>query len=206
MTSGDVTFTALDDTHINADAGSGALAVASNGGDVGAIAIGAAAAQNEINAPTIAAIRDANVTGDDVTVEATSTAVIDAFTLGVAGAINADGGAVALAGAGSGSGNFITGGVNAIIDPSTITATGAVTVTATDSSSIDATAGAASISINVGTGTNVGVGLGIALAINEIDREALAIIDDTTVDAGGAVERRRRRVPVRSTRWPSACR
>ena len=37
-------------------------------------------------------------------------------------------------------------------------------------------------------GTGVGLGLGVALAINEITHAATAIIDDTTVNADGAVD------------------
>ena len=54
--------------------------------------------------------------------------------------------------------------------------------------SITATAGAISVSANVDSGTNVGVGLGIGIAINEITSSALAIIDDSTIDAAGAVD------------------
>ncbi|MGD8330585.1 MAG: hypothetical protein PVJ49_14220, partial [Acidobacteriota bacterium] len=186
--SGNVAITATDESQVDADAGSGALAVSLNGGDLGAIAIGAAAAENHITRTTTAALQNVDATAaGNVAVSATATGTISAFTLGIAGALSGEG-PLAAAGAGSGSGNFISSTTSATIDPSTVNAGGNVSVAATDSSSITATAGALTASINVDSGTNVGVGLGIAIAINEITSSATAIIDDTTVNAGGAVD------------------
>jgi hypothetical protein len=184
--SGDIAILAMDASKINADAGSGALSISTKGGDLGAIAIGAAAAQNESVKTTMAALNDVTASGADVSVSASSTATIAAFTLGIAAALT-NSGKLALAGAGSGSGNFITSDLSATIDASNVDASGNLVVAAEDANSITATAGAATASINVDSGTNVGVGLGIAVAVNEIDSSALAEIDDTTVDADGTV-------------------
>ncbi|MFC1895392.1 LEPR-XLL domain-containing protein, partial [Thermodesulfobacteriota bacterium] len=198
---GTITVEATDSSKIDADAGSGALAVSTgdgegNSGDFGAIAVGAAAARNEITKTTTSELQNVDVTGEsapdtpittDVSVTASSTGSINAFTLGIAGSYT-DSGSLALSGAGSGSGNFINSTTTATIDPSVFDISGDMTVSATDSADITATAGAAAVSISVSDGdTNVGVGLGISVAVNDITSSALAIIDDTTVDAGGAV-------------------
>ncbi|MGD8418987.1 MAG: hypothetical protein PVJ78_01070, partial [Gammaproteobacteria bacterium] len=190
---GDIDITATDASDINADAGSGALAISSgSGGDVGAVAAGAAAAVNRITKTTEAKLVGADTSlgsVGNVAVEANSTGTISAFTLGISGSLNAGQGSLALAGAGSGSGNEISSDVLALVESSDVDATGTVTVSATDSSSIEAIAGSVAISLGVGSGgTNVGVALGLSITINNIGNSALAIVDDSSISAGGAVE------------------
>jgi hypothetical protein len=193
----DVTITATDSSTIDADAGAGALAVSTDSDAAAAVAAGAAVAENRITRTTTAKLESVRISSDgatgkiagDVDVSAAASGDIRAFTLGISGAVST-GATVTAALAGSGSGNYITSDTTATIDPSLVYATGDVTVDATDSADIDATAGAAAFSLAVGGSggdTSVGVDLGIALAINEVDNSAIALIDDTTVEAGGTV-------------------
>ena len=192
-----VAITATDSSTIDADAGAGALAVSTDSDAAAAVAAGAAVAENRITRTTTAKLENVLISSDgasgkiagDVDVSATASGDIRAFTLGISGAVST-GATVTAALAGSGSGNYIISDTTATIDPSLVYATGDVTVGATDSADIEAKAGAATFSLSVGGsggGSSVGVGLGIALAINEITNSAIALINDTTVDAGGTV-------------------
>ncbi|MBL8483077.1 MAG: hypothetical protein JNJ60_12835, partial [Rhodocyclaceae bacterium] len=194
-TTGDVSVHASDNSSIDADAGTAALAVTTGGQNsskASAVSVGAAAARNDVNTYTRAAIEHSTVTaGGNVDVQATSTTHIDALTFGFAGSLaNSQGGSNALAGAGSGSGNFITKSTEAVIQTSTVDADGSVSVLATDSSAIEALAGAVTLSIAMGSGNgnNVGFGLGLSIGVNEITTGTVALIDDSTVDAGGDVD------------------
>jgi hypothetical protein len=194
-TSGDLSLTATDGSRVNADAGAGAVAVAAGGDSAQtAIAVGAAAAVNEITTTARAAILDIDGVADVIIVagaanlNATSTADIDAFTLGIAGTLTAgDSTGVGIAGAGSGSGNSVTNTIEAAVRGSTLVTGAAVRLEAQDNSTIDAIAGSASISITAGGGTNVGIGLGLSVTINDIDNDVLAIIDDSDITSGGDV-------------------
>jgi len=135
-TSGDLSLTATDGSVINADAGAGAVAVAVGGDSAQAgIAVGAAAATNEIQTTARAAILDSTVKVDGAAeLEARSTAVIDAFTLGIAGALTAGGSGTgaSIGGAGSGSGNSVTNTIEAKVKGSSLTTGGNVRLEAED--------------------------------------------------------------------------
>ena len=194
-TAGNLALHATDGSIINADAGSGAVAVTVGGDSTqSSVAAGAAAAYNEVRTTARAAIIDT----DDVvqlvavagaaSLEARSTANIDAFTFGFAGALSAGGSdtAIGIAGAGSGSGNSIVNTIEAAVRGSSLTTTGDVSLEAEDDSSIDAIAGSVAVSIAAGQDSTVAVGLGLSITINEVANHVLAIVDDSD-DAGGDV-------------------
>ena len=188
-TGGAVSVNALDNSRVNADAGSGAVAIstASSGSNAGAIAIGAAMAVNHITKTTTARINRGDVHSAALTVEALSTSDIDALTFGVSGSLSSGSGTLALSAAGSGSGNEINSDVTAEVTKSLVTATGLVRVNASEASTIDALTGSIAVSLNVGngSGSKVGVGLGIAVTINKVNASAIARVDDTTISAAG---------------------
>src|SRR4051794_15939502 len=74
----------------------GAVAVSTKQDAMGAIAAGAAAAENRITRSTTAKLTNVHVSSDgaigaiggDVTVSATAAGTIDAFTLGIAGSVS----------------------------------------------------------------------------------------------------------------------
>ena len=115
--------------------------------------------------------------------------MIDAFTLGIAGALTAGGSGVgaSIGGAGSGSGNSVTNTIEAKVKGSSLTTGGNVRLEAEDDSTIEALAGSAAVTISAGNSTNVAVGLGLSITVNDIDNDVLAIIDDSNVDSGGNV-------------------
>ncbi|MGD8330967.1 MAG: hypothetical protein PVJ49_16170, partial [Acidobacteriota bacterium] len=184
-----VTVAALDQSMIDADAGTGALSIANGGmSTTASVAAGAAAAVNEINSTVTAQVVDSTVNASSaLSIDATGDTTINSFALAVTASLGiGEGGTFNLAGAGAGSSNTVTSVVTASIDPSAITA-GAVSVSATDSSTIEALAGEVGFGLTVSEGTGVGVGLGAAVALNEINSSTTAIIDDTTVNASGPV-------------------
>ncbi|WP_108257940.1 beta strand repeat-containing protein [Mangrovicoccus ximenensis] len=192
VTGGGVEILASDNSEITADAGSGALGVSADSSALGAVTAGASAAENKITRATTAALQGAHVSSDGgtgaisggVTVSAATTSSIDAFTLGIAGSLST-GGDLAFGAAGSGSGNYVTGTVDALINPSTIYAAGAVSVSASDETMIEAIAGSVAVSLNVGSGdgAKVGVGLGVSVTVNEIEVDTEASLTSTTVEA-----------------------
>ncbi len=186
-TTGNVVLTAIDASNITSDAGSAALAITTGGSSsLTAIAAGAAVATNDIANQARAAIEDSDVdVGGTLDVQASSTASIDTFTLGIAGTVAAGShGTLPLAGAGSGSGNYIANTIEGVVEGSRVTTLGAMSIAALDDSTIKAEAGSAVVTIGVGSGTNVGVGLGLSMTINQIGNTTHAVIDDSEVVTG----------------------
>ena len=107
------------------------------------------------------------------------------------GASGGQGGGFSFAGAGSGSGNTIKNVVKAgVLNGSTVTTpnAGTVTLSATDMSKIIADAGGVGIAIAGGQGGGSALTAGLSVAINDIANQVLAVIDDSTVEANGAVQ------------------
>jgi hypothetical protein len=189
-TPGALSVTASEEFRIDADAGSAALALALDSqNQLSAIAIGAAVAANRINSATTAEIEGTTVSqSGPTTVAAVSSAVIDAFTLAIAGTLDTGSGdGAAFAGAGAGSGNFIGSDVTARIANATLANAGAVGVSAADESLITTLAGSGAITITAGDGNNVGIGLGLSVTVNEIAGGASALIVDSAVNASGGL-------------------
>ena len=186
----------MDGSSIRSDTGGFAVALSkSSTGSSGALSVGASHSTNEIGKGNGQAVRafidNSNVEANgDVSLTATSTAEIDALSIGgaLAGAKGGRGLSIALAGAGAGTVNTIDIDVEAAITQSTVDTTGAnsnVKLLAKDTSSIRAEAVGASLSVSVGDQTSVAVAVGVSIATNTITNEAQAYIDDeSNINAG----------------------
>ena len=183
-----VTFKAIDNPTITANAGGVGIGVgvSSDGLGVGA-SLGVSAANNDIEDNVWAYADDATITSaSDLTFSATETAIIQALTIGGAvgvGAGSEDG--VGVAAAGAGSNNTIKNHVEAYAqNGATLTSnSGAVELLATDTSQIIANAGGVGIAVGVGSENGVGVTLGISAATNDIENSVLAYAQDATLMA-----------------------
>ncbi len=193
---GDVRVTATDSSKIMADAGGFALAVGGGKSFGGALSVGASRADNDV-ANHIRAYLGYSTASDsldpepisvsaagDVVLNATSAAVIDALTIGVA--IAAAGSAQGLGLAGSGAGaaayNEITNNVEAFVKGAGEFATtrGDLELTATDESEIIARAYGWAIAVGASLSSVGGTRtVGISIAENEIGNTVDAYIDNT---------------------------
>ncbi|TFH17573.1 MAG: hypothetical protein E4H02_02555, partial [Lentisphaerales bacterium] len=168
---GTVDVTALDNTNLIAIAGAGGF-----GGKAGfGVAIGFSYTENTTVAE-ISGLTNFEHTGD-VSVTATGNCLIVTVT-GSAGVATGSGGS-GYAGAGTVSVNIINNSIEAKILTTTTTvgSTGSVTVQADDKTSIYCFAGA------FAAGKTVGVGA--AIAVNAIDNEVRAAIEDSTLRMSG---------------------
>ena len=193
-----LTVAASDSSTIDADAGSGSLALAFGGSGGIAFAGTSSWAVNLIANTVRAAIQGSTVdTTGSVTVSASESGSIDAFALGLTGAGSGGSvGGISLAGSGSEAQNGIGNTVEAVINPSTIRPGGTVNVTATDASSIDATAGGLAISIAGGSAGGIGLAKADSSSKNQIGEVTVAgttrshvtraVIDGSTVGTVGA--------------------
>ncbi len=198
----DVHVTVDDQSAILADAGGVALSAAIGTGGMGATgsgALGAAVVINQIGknggylvraAIDLASVAAAN----DITVDASSTAVIDALAIGgaIAGSGSASGGLTgALAGAGAGIDNRIQLVVEAVVDgPSQVQAGGDVRVTATDASQTSGDAGGVSLALagTTGSGGTGAASVGASVVVNDINNGArAAVAGGSLVNAAGAI-------------------
>ena len=187
---GVVSLTATDDMQITADAGGAGLAFASGKGNSTSVAIGAAAATNDVDNQVRTLLDGTSVTGTNgVSLTANSAADIEALTLaGAAGVSNSQSGSLTFGGAGAGSGNQVNNTVESIVQNGSIVDTdGTVALSATDDSKIEANAGGAALELAIGKSSAAGGGIGTAVAINEIGNTVNAKVDDSTVTAGGNV-------------------
>jgi hypothetical protein len=199
---GAVTVKAKDEAEITAGAGGIAAALGfSSKGNGGAGAFGAAFAINSIGADgdanvVLAEVEQSTVNaGDNVLVDAQSTATIFALAIGAAGSVSGSGSGNALSGslAGSATVNKIRNKTQARVAQGSSVSTaedsgGSVTVQARDESSINATSGGVAVSIAMGTnGQSVALGLGFSLTINDIANELSAVVENSDIDADGAV-------------------
>ena len=202
---GEVLLASTDNTVASADAGGVAIAISAQKtgttGATGAAAVGAAVAVNEIGeggARTVhARIEDSIVTaGADVALAAIYGATVSAAAIAGAGAAQtggAGGGSkLTLAGAGAGSGNAIDLDIEASISAKSEVAAGGagdIILTASDQSQIYADAGGVALALTTGagTGSSLTASVGMAGAVNVIERNVIAGIDDSAAIAGGDI-------------------
>ncbi|HKJ55034.1 MAG TPA: hypothetical protein VJ978_03530, partial [Nitriliruptoraceae bacterium] len=185
-----VAVTATDTSQIIADAGGVAVTVASQQSGGASVTIGAAVAVNEVAVDVVAEVTDTPVVAPTgLTVVATSSTVVNALAIGVAGAVSSGGSGVTagLAGAGSGVGNTASGVTTASVSASPVTTGGPVAVTATDATSLVGTAGAIAIQVTTGgSGTGGGAAIGAGVVVATIDRDVTALVDGSALGSAGA--------------------
>lgn len=208
--SGDFTLSATSDLSIKAVAGGLAFAGAVGSGTGVAVTFGAAAAVNTVQADTTAEISGSQGTSAGaVGLWATNSSSIEAYAVGVAGALAVgDEAGVAVGGAGSGASNQVTQNTTASIagTPSNSITTPAivksgwsggssipgssagVSLSATETTSLVAAAGAAALVIGgSGGGASASVAVGVSVALNTETNAITAGIDTARVDAAGDV-------------------
>jgi Ca2+-binding RTX toxin-like protein len=183
---GSITLTASDSSTITADAGGVAIAIAGGQGGGASISAGISVAMNDIGNTVRSLIDHSTVTSSgDITLSATSSAVIDALTIAGGGSFaGGQGGGISIAGAGAGAENSIHNTVEATIkNESTVSTTGdgSISLTAADYSTITADGGGFAVGFAGGQGGGAAVSVGISVAVNDIDNEVKAFIDDSTV-------------------------
>jgi len=177
-----------DTSQITSDAGGLSIALKVGESQGLSLSVGIGAAVNHITNTIQAFVADSTVAGTGgVDIAATSTATIDAFTLG--GALNAnigEGTGFDGSGAGAGSGNTIQDVTAAYIqhrDPSdsnitSVTASaGALSVDALDLATKLVDAGGFAIALKLGEQNGLGLSVGLSVAINTIDDTVQADID-----------------------------
>ncbi len=180
-----VDVTATDQSTIRALAGGVGIAVSL--GTVGAAA-GVSVAENEIDNTIEAYVDSSHVSSaGDVNLTATSMATIAALTIGVAvaAAVGKEGG-YAGTGAGAGSGDTVRNSVLAYMNNSVVSSgAGAINVSAGDSPVILTIAGALGVGVAVGAETGAALSIGISAAINDIQDNVQAYINNSVVSATG---------------------
>ena len=191
---GTVDVVAGDESKIRADAGAGSFAVAGGGSGGISGAVGAGVTRSEIG-NTVRAIVDDSGLGtaidpaNAVTVEATSTSVIDSIAATAVLAVGAGSGpGVGISLAGSVSLGKITNSVEALVRNSSVVYTGSgfdLVVRATDTSSISGDAGSGSLAVGAGSGPGVAVSGAGSIGINEIANIVRASVSDSHVVIGG---------------------
>ena len=193
LATGNVTVSALNSSTIIADAGGFSLAITlsqQSGGLAATGSIGIGASLNKIDSKTLATIRDIVVAANTgtLTLEAKATPTIKALSMAGAGAVgySQSSSAFTFAGAGAGSGNDIKSVVNAAIDDiddtsTTLVTAGTLNVLATDTSSIVANAGGIALALGIAGGNaNINVSIGASVAINKINAQTIATVNDAT--------------------------
>jgi len=187
-TAGGVTLRTTDDSTTTLGAGAGTLAGSGGAGGGVSVSVGAAVATNPVTGTVRAQIEDSTVTAAGaVTAEATWDADVQVEAFGIGAAIS--GGAlngVSVSGVGAVTVNTIDGTIDAQILDSTVNATGAVALRAIDNSTITLDAGGFSAA---GAGGIIGVSTSVAasVAVSQITNQIHAVIDNSTIRAGGDV-------------------
>ena len=181
---GAVSLIAADAPTIQASAGALGIGISTGEGGAGA-SVGISVAVNNIADTTEAYIHASTVkAAGNIVALAAEAATITALTMGGAVSGSTEGGGVAFAGAGAGSGNTIGNTVYAYIDGgSTVTTQNGIILQADDTAEITANAGGVALAGGFQGGA-VAVSLGISVAINDIEDKVHAYIDDSTVTAG----------------------
>ena len=181
---GAVSLIAADAPTIQASAGALGIGISTGEGGTGA-SVGISVAVNNIADTTEAYIHASTVkAAGNIVALAAEAATITALTMGGAVSGSTEGGGVAFAGAGAGSGNTIGNTVYAYIDGgSTVTTQNGIILQADDTAEITANAGGVALAGGFQGGA-VAVSLGISVAINDIEDKVHAYIDDSTVTAG----------------------
>jgi hypothetical protein len=187
---GAVSMTATDDSSITADVVAASVSAGFGASTSGGLAVGITFVTNDVANITRAVVDGSTVTvGTDFSATALSTASIDA--LGIAASAQLTGsGSWALSGAGTGVDvdNIMANTTQAgIINGSAVTVPGAVTIAATDDATISANVVAASASVGIGSTGTLAVSIAVPLADNTIDNLTRALIDDSSVNAGGSL-------------------
>ncbi|MGB7327175.1 MAG: dockerin type I domain-containing protein [Rubripirellula sp.] len=194
VTGNAVTVTATDSSEIVADAGGVGIGVTGGAGGSIAGAVGISMAINEVGNTVRAAIDTSTVTASDQVsvIAASDEAKISALTIAAsAGLAGSAGFAVALVGAGAGSGNTIANTVTATINNSAVTSTFAaaddrikgIGVNARDDSEIVATSIGAALGATLSSTTAVSVAVGVSVANNEISNKTTASVIGSTLDS-----------------------
>ncbi|MEO0985812.1 MAG: DUF4347 domain-containing protein [Cyanobacteria bacterium J06639_14] len=197
VTASSISLTATDDSTIKSDTAGAAIALSAAGTLAGSLAIGGGFADNTINRTVSASIEGtetkAEATDTNISLVAQNNVDIEAFALGIAGAVAGGGqfaGAVSL-GVAQGT-NDITTTTDAYIQSNAdVDAAGAVSLLATDEDSlIDATNGSLAVSFSGGTFAG-SIAVAASLADNTINSNVRAYIgaadvtnDTTSVTAG----------------------
>ena len=188
---GTVTLSASDESTIKADIISATISATISSGNsptVG-VSVTASVAVNEINNTTRAVVDNSTVSGASFGAIANSTAAIDVVAVAASVSVSVGGG-FTLGGQGTGAlafntiGNIIEAGA---INDAVVTTTGSATISATNAATIDATVVAASANIAASTGSGAAVTLDVVLSIadNDVTTETSALIEDSTLTAGG---------------------
>ena len=193
---GNVSVVALNDSTIIADAGGFSLAVTisqQSGGLTATGSIGIGASMNKIDAKTSATIRDITVSANagTLTLESKANQTIRALSMAGAGAVTfaSNNSAFTFAGAGAGSGNDIISMVTATVNDlentdRTLVTAGTVHVLANDTSSILANAGGIALAVGIAQGnTNINVSIGASVAINNLNSQTRALVNDARLSA-----------------------
>ena len=160
----------------------------------GKAGVGAGVAVNYVGTWSKAYVENSDITiGGTLDVKAENYPDI----VSVAAAIGASTGARPMAGAISVSVNIVSADTSALIrgekTANGIDATGGILISATDDSAIHVYAGGIALAWGYSSrkedrGIGTSVTIGVAIAINRIDNDVEALIEDATVDSGGEVE------------------
>ncbi|MEO0518743.1 MAG: DUF4347 domain-containing protein, partial [Cyanobacteria bacterium P01_A01_bin.116] len=193
---GTVTVSAKDESDITADAGGYALAVALSGSAAaGSLSVGVSIAENEIKNNIDAYVEQSTVTSDGaVSIDATSTATVDALSIGGAAAVSTGELTLSLSGAGAGTTNTIDNAITAQVSQGAVITTtnnATVAVTATDDSMIKADSGGVAIAATLGSTTGIAASVGASVAVNQIGKgrghSVQALVDGATINSEGDV-------------------
>src|SRR5206468_4165022 len=124
---------------------------------------------------------------------ALSTSTITAHGVAASANVSVGSGSLTLGGAGTGAvvlndiDNTIEAGA---VGGSDVSSGGAATIHATDSSHISSDVVAASASVTAGSNSSIDISFAISYADNTIDNHTSALVDASTLDAGGALDLR----------------
>ncbi|MGN7612778.1 beta strand repeat-containing protein, partial [Magnetococcales bacterium HHB-1] len=172
---GDLTVKASDDSSIEAIAQATSIGIAASVKGSTAVTVGFSMAHNRIDNDVLAHITNAGsssnpvVVGNDLTISADRSAVIDSTTTATSVAVAAGmKNSPAVGGGGSIASNLINGGSQAYLKDSVMDVTGDVSVTTANSSKIDANIRSVAVAVSVSGQKSVGVAVGISLARNII--------------------------------------
>ena len=190
-TVGAVSLSARDDSFITADLVAASLSAAVGSSSSGGLSVNGAVAFNDIANVTRAVIDASTVSaGASLDLSAVSTSTIDAIGVAASASI-AGSGSYALDGAGTGAdvdnsiANLIEAG---IVGDSSVNSGGAVTISALDDATISSTVVAAVASIAAGSSGSLSLTVAVSLADNLIDNSTRALIGDSSLSAGGALD------------------
>ncbi|MFC1896755.1 hypothetical protein ACFL0Q_08895, partial [Thermodesulfobacteriota bacterium] len=168
---------------LSVTAGSGTVALALSGA--------ASVTENTITSAVLAGIDNSYVdAGGDVSIDAGANSTINANTIAVAVSVSAGSGTVNISGAVGVAiaTNSIGGSTQALITDSTVDAHGTVDVILTDTATVNSNVIAAAVSVSASSGSVSGsLALAVSLAENTISGSSRASIENSTVDAIGAL-------------------